>query len=367
MSGLSRGLSRRLVLGSAVALAACEGRAKSQPALAPPLLKSLKDSATFPVGTCVQVSHLDQPLWVQLARAQCSQLTPEWEMKMEYILQPDGTYRFDRPDRIAAFAKANGQRLYCTTLVWYAQKPDAFVKLDESRVNFASAFDNYITTVVGRYRGQAVGWDVVNEAVAEDGEGWRQSLWADKLGDFDHMRRAFDLAKAADPHAVLFINDYNLESLPKKFDTFQRLVERLLKAGAPVGGLGCQSHLAADLPGGAMTRTLQALARFGLPIHVSELDVSLSRVERRFAPRAELERGQAALYTETAEAFAGLPEAQRFALTLWGLRDKDSWLRGENAADAPAPFNDDGWPKDAAHALSDGLSAGLYGNAKPRR
>lgn len=357
--------SRRAILGSGLALAACERDAHSQPAPAAGPIAPLKSLAPFPIGTCAQVSHLDDPAWVQLARTHCSQLTPEWEMKMEYIVQPDGSFRFDRPDRLAGFARANGMRLYGTTLVWYSQKPDAFVNLDESRVSFAKAFDNYIAAVVGRYRG-AAGWDVVNEAVAEDGDGWRESLWATKLGAFDHMVRAFDRAHAADPNATLFINDYNLEWLPKKLDTFLRLVERLLDAGAPVSGLGCQTHLAADLPSGAMERTLRQLARFGLPIHVSELDVSLTLSEKPFASARASTEAQARVYAETAQAFLALPRRQQFALTLWGLRDKDSWLRGKNAQDDPALFDDTGRPKATAQAFAQALSGGLYENASGR-
>jgi endo-1,4-beta-xylanase len=340
-------------MGSALALAACERRASSQPA--PQHLPPLKSVATFPIGTCVQVARLDDPAWVDLASLHCSQLTPEWEMKMEYVVQPDGSLRFDRPDRIAGFARDRGMRLFGHALVWYAQRPPAFERLDGA--NFGKAFDAYIAALVSRYRGQAVGWDVVNEAVAEDGEGLRESLWASRLGDFDHMRRAFDGARAADPDAVLFINDYNLESLPRKLDSFQRLVERLLKAGAPVGGLGTQSHLPADLPAGSVTRALRALARFGLPIHLSELDVSLTRARRLLATPSQLQAAQTALYREAAEAFTALPARQRFALSLWGLRDKDSWLRGENAADSPLLFDDLGKPKPPAGGFIDGLGA----------
>lgn len=355
------GLSRRSLIGAALALGACESRAQA-PAT-PVEIAPLRAAAPFPLGVCAQVSHIEDPDWVRLAAAHFSQLTPEWEMKMEYIVRPDGSFRFDRADRLAAFARAHRMRLYCTTLVWYAQRPEGFEKLDESRISFGRAFDAYITAVVGRYRGQAVGWDVVNEAVAEDGEGWRESLWASRLGDFDHMRRAFDVARAADPEAVLFINDYNLETIPKKLDTFQRLIERLLAAGAPVGGIGCQSHIDASLPSGVYTRTLEALARFGLPIHVSELDVSLVRAGRR----PGLEARQADLYAEAMGAFLSLPARQRFAFTLWGLRDKDSWLKRENGRDAPLLFDDQGRAKPAAAGLAEALGAlkpvgSLYGN-----
>ena len=346
-------LSRRALLGAGLAVAACDHSAGAQ-SLAP-VLSPLKSLAPFPIGTCVQASQLGDPAWVNLALAQCNQLTPEWEMKMEYIVQSDGSFRFDRPDQIAGFARSRGLRLYGTTLVWYSQRPEGFVNLDENRVAFGRAYDNYITAVVGRYRG-AVGWDVVNEAVAEDGEGLRDSLWSQKLGAVDHIRRAFDVARAADPQAILFLNDYNLEYLPKKLATFERLVEQLLKAGTPIGGIGTQTHLAVDLVPGAVGRSLAALARFGLPIHMSELDVSLTRGERQMPTRAQGLAAQARVYEEVAGAFAALPPQQRFALTLWGLRDKDSWLVGRDPADAPAAFDDASRPKAAAVSLANGLA-----------
>lgn len=346
-------LTRRAVLGSAVALAACDRSANSQPAAIPPL----KSIAPCAIGTAIQAEQLRDPLLTALVLEHCSQLTAEWEMKMEYIVQPDGSFRFDAPDAIAGFASREGLRLFGHTLVWYSQAPPAFERLDETRARFADAYRAYITAVVGRYRGQAVGWDVVNEAVAEDGEGWRESLWASRLGDFEHMRLAFEIAHEADPSAVLFLNDYNLEYLPKKRFTFLRLVERLLKAGAPLTGLGTQTHLAADQAPGETRKAIRELASVGLPIHVSELDVSLARAGR-FISRGNLIQRQTALYGEVAEAVAELPEHQRFGLTLWGLRDKDSWLRRENAGDAPAPFDDQGMPKAGAEAMSRAWSGG---------
>jgi endo-1,4-beta-xylanase len=344
--------SRRAVMASALALAACSRPAKSQTVIPDGPLKSLAD---FPVGCCVQVSQLDDPDFAALLSRHFSQLTPEWEMKMEYIVQPDGSFQFDRPDRIAGFAREHGMRLYGTTLIWYAQKPDAFVHLDPSRATFGQAYDNYIAGVVGRYQG-AAGWDVVNEPVAEDGNGWRQSLWAERLGDFDHMVRAFHVAQAADPTATLFINDYNLDSLPAKLSTYQRLIEKLLAAGAPVSGIGCQTHANADLAPGAIAHAIQALAGFGLPIHVSEMDVSVARAKGFLTSRADLETRQARLYEEAGHAFASLPPKQRFAFTLWGLRDKDSWLHGENAGDTPVLFDDAGEPKPAFAALAKGFA-----------
>ncbi|HEX5378396.1 MAG TPA: endo-1,4-beta-xylanase [Phenylobacterium sp.] len=346
-------LDRRIVLAGALALSACNRRADAQ--TAPVDLPPLKSVASFPVGACVQAAQLADPAFAALVAAQASQLTPEWEMKMEYNAADDGAFRFEAPDAIAAFARAHGQKLFGHTLVWYAQNPPAFERLDERRISFADAYRNYITAVVARYRGVACGWDVVNEAVAEDGNGWRDSLWSRRLGPLDHMVLAFRHAKAADPTVPLFLNDYNLESLPAKRTTFLKLAEALLKAGAPLSGLGTQTHVAADLAPGAIRAAIRDLASLGLPIHVSEMDVSIVRARGLLKDRGDLEARQARLYAEAAEAFSDLPARQRFAFTHWGLRDTDSWLRRENPADTPLMFDAEGRPKAAAAAWEQGL------------
>src|SRR3990167_2853057 len=314
----------------------------------------LKSRAPFPIGTCVRAPELSDPAYADLAARHFSQLTAEWEMKMEYVVQPDGGFRFDRADAIAAFARQKGMRLFGHTLLWYANEPEGFLKLDESRQSFEGAVRNYVTAMVSRYRGLAAGWDVVNEPIMENGEGWRESLWTRKLGQIGHFKVAFEAAKAADPAAGLFINDYHLESRPAKLRSYLRLIERLLADGVPLGGVGCQTHCWSELPAGSITATLKALAGFGLPIHLSEMDVSVVQ-GGAFANRAEAERRQARLYAEAIEAFAALPERQQFAFTVWGMRDRDSWLKRENAADRPLLFDDLGRPKAAFAAVADAL------------
>ena len=349
---MSPALSRRSVVGAALALAAGERASAAPVALEyPPPLKS----APFPVGTCVQAFQLDDPALSSLIAAQVSQLTAEREMKMEYIVQEDGSLRFEAPDRIAAFARKHGMRLFGHTLVWYAQEPPAFKNMDADRAAFAAAYRNYIVSVVGRYRGQTVGWDVVNEAVAADGSGWRENLWSQRLGPLEYMVAAFQHAHEADPDAVLFINDFNLEHRPAKRVAFMKLVEALLKAGAPVGGVGTQTHVTAELPAGRITAAIKDLASLGLPVHVSEMDVSLKRA-KRLRGRADREAGQARVYTEAAQAFSSLPAQQRFAFTHWGLRDPDSWLNYPRGGDRPLLFDGRGRPKPAAAAWIEGLS-----------
>jgi len=347
-------------MGGALALSACGPKSRSQGL--PANLPLLKSVCPAPVGCAVTSQRLTDPAFTGLLLRNASQLTAEWEMKMEYILQPDGAFRFDAPDAIAGFARDNNMRLFGHTLVWYAQDPAAFHPLEGKAGPFADALRNYILAVVSRYRGLAAGWDVVNEAVAEDGDGLRDCLWSRNLGQVDYMRRAFDNAREADPNAVLLINDYNLESNPRKRATFMRLVETLLKSGSPVTGIGTQTHINADLKPGAVRAAIRDLASLGLPIHVSELDISLNRGRGLLSSDADLEAAQDRLATEVAEAFAGLPARQRFAFTVWGLRGGDSWLRSakENPNppfDQPLPFDDDGRPRPMLAALERGFGA----------
>ena len=346
---MTSGLGRRGFVASSLALAACTPRANGQSPLA---IAPLKSVAPFPVGTCISAAQLDDPAYAALVAAQVSQLTPEWELKMEYVLQDDGGYRFDAPDRIAAFCADHGLRFFGHTLVWYYEKPTFFLqRLGEAdRGAFRDAYGAYITAVVGRYKGRICAWDVVNEQITDDGAEWRDSLWSQGLGRLEHMRFAYELAHAADPAAALFLNDYNLESNPRKRATFMGLAEALLKAGAPLMGLGSQTHVNADLAPGAITAAIKDLASLGLKVRISEMDVSLVRAQGLLNARAALQRRQAALFAEAAQALAGLPAHQRFDFTFWGLEDSRSWLRRENAADTPLLFDDAGRPKPAAAA-----------------
>ena len=348
--------TRRAVLAAPLALAACDRFASAE--ATPPTVPPLKSIAPAPFGTAIKASQIDDPDWVALARANVSQLTPEWEMKMEYILA-DGLDRpnFDRSDRIAAFAQAEGMAMHGHTLIWYAQGEQAFAGL--SGAAFDRAFDGYIATMAGRYRGKVRSWDVVNEPILDDGSGMRDCHWSARYGHDGYILRAFEKARAADPQALLFLNDYNQESVPAKGAQFLKLVERLLKAGCPLQGLGLQSHLWIDIKPGVVAAFMREAAQFGLPIHVSELDCTL-RTEDRLDFRSQAERltAQGARVTELAQAFAALPKAQQFAFTVWGLRDTDSWYRqGEkdDGKDKPLPVDSFGRPNPMAAALAAGF------------
>jgi endo-1,4-beta-xylanase len=341
--------TRRATLLSALALAACGRRASAEAPLPP-----LDSLVPFNLGVAAMSGEFDDPQWTALAVTNFARLTPEWEMKPEALVKPDGAFDWSRADRIVDLGRNHGLKIHGHTLVWYAEAPDAFKGLAQDRKRFADAYRTYVLGVAARYRGQVTGWDTVNEPIDNDGA-LRDCLWRQVLGD-DYVRLAFQHAREADATAALLLNDYDLETRPQKRAGFLRLAESLLKAGAPLGGLGTQTHVSADLEPGRIRETVSDLARLGLPVHISELDISLDRSAPGLG-RDVLETRQARLFGEAAEAMAALPETQRYGVTLWGARDKDSWLRRPPesdrnlAPDTPVLFDDDGRPKAAAHAF----------------
>lgn len=352
--------SRRALLAAPVALAACH-RVAAEPQN--PDAAPLKDIVPAPFGATGMTWQLDQPDWVAQTLRHCDQLTPEWELKMERTLQPGFVHDFSAADRVVAFAHDHGLRVHGHTLIWYSQGGEVFDDATVPKARFEAEFDRYIAAAAGRYRGRMAGWDVVNEPVAEDGNGLRECHWSRALGQEGYMVRAFEQARAADPDAVLFLNEYNLENIPAKGATFLKLVERLLKLGAPVGGIGTQSHLDIEIPAGQITRFFKDAASLGLPIHVSELDFSWKRDGRMpdLRSTADKRAQQAARVGELAEAFAALPERQRYAFTTWGLRDTDSWLLRDPArkgnGDSPLLLDAQGRANPAYEALARAFAA----------
>ncbi|HWE47025.1 MAG TPA: endo-1,4-beta-xylanase [Caulobacteraceae bacterium] len=340
-------ITRRAALVSALALAAC-GRARASDNALP----ALNTLVPFPLGVAAMTGEFDDPDWTALAVTNFGRVTPEWEMKMESLVAPGGDFDWTRADRLATLARSHGLKIHGHTLIWYAQAPDAFTRIANDRARLAAAYRTYILGVAGRYRGRVQGWDVVNEPIADDGS-LRDCLWRKSLGD-DYVRLAFQHAREAEPDAPLFLNDYDLESKPAKRAGFMKLAESLLKAGAPLTGLGTQTHVNADLEPGSIRACVADLASLGLKIHVSEFDVSLNRAGG--FDHASLEKKQAALAAEVSDAMASLPEAQRYGVTIWAARDKDSWLRrgSENKGltpDAPVLFDDAGRAKPMARAF----------------
>ena len=348
-------LNRRVVLGglsagaAALAISQIPSGAKAAYGAIPPL----KSAASYPLGVAASFTKVKDSAWMRLAETHFSRITAEWEMKMEYVLQADGSLRFDRGDAMAAFAREAGMTLHGHTLIWYAQDGEYFRKLAKKPDAFLNAYVDYIRAMMTRYKGLAVGWDVVNEPVWNDGRGLRPCLWRDVLGD-DYIGLAFEAARQADPSAVLFLNDYNLELTPKKRSTFLKLCEKLLKDGAPLTGIGTQTHIGVGIAPGMIRDAIRDIASLGLKVHVSEVDISLR--DAGLPTVAEPRIAQVRVMNELLGAYADVPEKQRYGLTMWALRDSDSWLNTPQGGkslipDEPVLFDSLGRPKPLAQAF----------------
>lgn len=348
-------MNRRGLLSGLSAGAAAMALSRTLPADAQTYgnVPPLKSVTPYPLGVSATFRKLPDPAWSKLAATHFSRLTAEWEMKMEYMLRPDGSLQFDRADALAAFAKRNGMGLHGHNLIWYAQDGEYFQKLKNRPDAFLNAYVGYIDGVMGRYKGFIKGWDVVNEPIWNDGRGLRPCLWREVLGD-DYIGLALEAAHRADPSATLFLNDYNLELTPKKRVTFLRLCEKLLKEGAPLSGIGTQTHIDSGITPGLITAAIRDIASLGLMVHVSEVDISLR--EDHPVNLAEPRIHQVRALNELLEAYHDVPDRQRYGLTLWALRDSDSWLNTPQGGksllpDEPVLFDSQGRPKPLTQAF----------------
>lgn len=288
----------------------------------------------------------------QLLADQFNALTAENDMKHASIHPEPDTYAFDRADALVDFAESNGMTVRGHTLVWHNQLADWLTAGTWTPAEVDSLLRTHIADVAGRYEGRIAAWDVVNEAVADDGS-LRSTFWSDHLGAA-FIETAFRVARDADPAAALFYNDYGIAWLNQKSDSVYSMLQRLLDQGVPVDGIGFQGHfVVGDLPSRAdLTANFQRFADLGLQVHVTELDVRVPLP----VSGAELQQ-QAADYATVVEACLAVDGCR--AVVTWGLGDANSWVPGTfEGYGAPLLFNADYEPKPAYWSVHDALGGG---------
>jgi endo-1,4-beta-xylanase len=235
----------------------------------------------------------------------------------------------------------------------------------QAAANIDSAMSRFIRSTVMRYKGKIKAWDVVNEII-NDGTGTIRNsgtitsdafYWAQYLGR-DVALKAFNYAKAADPSALLFINDYNLEYDSKKLDSLIAFVNELKSKGAKVDGIGTQMHININTSKAAIDNMFIKLAATGLKIRVSELDIRVNPNNLTgFTASSQNLDDQAAMYKYVAQSFIqNVPASQRYDFTIWGVADNDSWIvTALHKEDFPLLFNANYTKKPAYASLLQGL------------
>jgi endo-1,4-beta-xylanase len=304
-----------------------------------PPLHNLKDryKEYFTIGVAVSPFALRSEE-ANLITSQFSGMTAENAMKMGPIHPREQQFNWVPADSIVNFAQRHQMRMRGHTLVWHNQTPKwLFEDADGKQVSkevLLQRIHQHIDSVVGRYKGKVFAWDVVNEAISDGkDEFYRPSLFFQICGE-EYIEKAFQWAHAADSNALLFYNDYN-ETDPVKRKKIIELVNRLRGTGIPIHGIGLQAHWSIFSPSEeVLDKTLQDFSNVGLPLHITELDVSVYKKEGRRERNAsdsltaytpEREAMQSALYERAFAAFRKYRNSIQ-SVTFWNISDRRSWL-----------------------------------------
>jgi len=305
---------------------------------------------------------------------QFNSISPENVLKWEVIHPRPDVYDFSLADEYVEFGLKNHMFIVGHNLCWHSQTPDWVFKDEKgsllTRDALLQRLHDHIQTVVGRYKGKINSWDVVNEALNEDGT-LRQSLWFKIIGE-DYIVKAFQFAHDADPTAQLNYNDYNLET-PAKRKGAIAIVKRLQAAGVPIAVVGNQGHLHLDGASAADEEsTITDLAASGVKVAITELDIDVlpsawgrtADVSLKVEDTARLnpypnglpDNVQQALTKRYAELFAVYWKHRDVVnrVTLWGLTDAQSWLNNwpvRGRTSYPLLFDRNGQPKPAFQAV----------------
>ena len=311
---------------------------------------SLKDafSGKFEIGAALnlkQIYERDEKA-AALLEAQFNSITAENCMKAMYLQPKEGEFNFKDADRFVELGEKYGMQLIGHTLIWHSQAPDwFFISKDGKEVSrevLIERIRKHIQTVVSRYKGRIKGWDVVNEAILDNGD-WRESKFYQIIGE-DFIELAFQFAHEADPNAELYYNDFSMSQKGKR-DGVVRIVRKLKDKGVQINGIGMQGHLSLDYPSLAdFEASILAFSSAGVKVMITELDISVLPMP---GPSHGAEVSTNYQYDQVLNPYAqGLSKvvesklANRykdfFALflkhhdkidrvTLWGVTDADSW------------------------------------------
>ncbi|KAK2015653.1 family 10 glycosyl hydrolase [Colletotrichum eremochloae] len=281
------------------------------------------------------------------------QITVGNTQKWQFTEPSQGSFSYTGGDEITSFATANGQLIRCHTLVWHNQLPSWVSSGTWTKQQLTSIIETHISNVAGHYKGQCYAWDVVNEALEDDGT-YRNSVFFQVLGT-DYIPISFKAAAAADAGAKLYYNDYNIELPGGKQKEVLNIIKNVKAAGARIDGLGLQAHLIVGSAGSRsdLRSVLQSFVDAGVTeVAYTELDIRHSSVPANAAAQQQ----QAQDYVNVVGAC--LDVAQCVGITIWDYTDKYSWIPSVFPGSGEAlPWDKDFNPKPAYTSISSLLAA----------
>lgn len=281
----------------------------------------------FPIGAAVYRWQLEGA-YGQLLSKHFNSLTATYEMKPKFVSPAKGVYDFQASDEYVQFAEQHQMGLRGHALLWHVDAAEWMFKDDQgnpaSRDLLLSRIQNYVDTVMKRYKGKIYAWDVVNEAIADsngDANGLRKSPFYELIGP-DYVEKTFEFARAADPAAKLYYNEYFTE-VPEKREHMYQLVKKLKEKGL-IDGVGLQSHYNLESPPIAeIEKTINLFAGLGLDIQITELDVDSGIPFGEKLPQ-DVAVKQAYRYKELLDLYEKHSDVIS-SVTLWGLQDEKSY------------------------------------------
>jgi endo-1,4-beta-xylanase len=313
-----------------------------------PTLRSLAQAHNFYIGTTVNVDALQtEQQYSDLLATEFNMVTPEVSMKFDATEPERSHYTFIEGDALVAFAKAHNMQVRGHNLVWYMALPSWLTTGHFTRDELLSILHAHILAEVSHYRGAVNIWDVVNEAINNNGS-LRDSIWSRGIGP-DYLDLAFRWAHEANPQARLFYNDYGGEGLGQKSNAIYNLVAGMIKRGVPINGVGLQMHVSVDgyPPPQDVLANMKRLAALGLEVQITEMDVKIQDAPRPMQERLAVE---AQIYRDMLGACLAVKQCTAFVM--WGFTDRHSWIPGATGhADAPLIFDTAYQPKLAFFAL----------------
>jgi len=326
-------------------------------------LRQEADNAGLLIGTAVRPSQLSEAAYASTLAHEFNMVEPEDAMKW-WILRPDATsFDFLQGDEVVRFAQSHQMKIRGHCLVWGRYNPDWLTQGHFTTQQLSQLLHEHITRVMKHFAGQVFAWDVVNEALDENGN-VRDSLWYNQPGiglsenGTAYIEQVFRWAHKADPRALLFYNEAEGEGLNRKSDAIYAMVKDFKHRGVPIHGVGLQMHvpnLDANVP--EIAANIARLTALGLRVHITELDVSLPVDSSGRLFPDDLTR-QAEVYRGIVWACLNSPGCT--AIQTWGFTDKYSWIgsHSRGARGQALPFDRAYQPKPAYRAVLEELLAG---------